>query len=198
MILNDLQKKGLIHPPSWLPNNCQYLTIMGSVAYGCSSDTSDSDCYGFAIPQREDVFPHLRGEIEGFGKQKQRFSQWQEHHIEDKDSGKEYDFQIFSIVKYFQLCMENNPNMLDSLFTPVNCVLHSTQIGNLVRENRKIFLHKGCWPKLKGYAFSQLHKAATKEYKGLDDLTSLEKEHNIDNKTTFFQVEEELKRRKLI
>lgn len=114
------------------------------------------------------------------------------------ENGKQYDFQIFSIVKYFQLCMENNPNMLDSLFTPVNCVIHSTQIGNLVRENRKMFLHKGCWPKLKGYAFSQLHKASIKEYKGLDDLTSWEKEHEIDNKTTFFQVEEELKRRKII
>ena len=54
--------------------------------------------------------------------------------------------------------MENNPNVIDSLFTPVNCVLHSTRVGNLVRENRRLFLHKGAWPKFKGYAYSQLHK----------------------------------------
>lgn len=87
MLLNNLQKKGLIHPPSWLPNNCQYLTIMGSVAYGCSSDTSDNDIYGFAISQKEDLFPHLRGEIPGFGKQKQRFDQWQEHRVYDRIPG---------------------------------------------------------------------------------------------------------------
>ena len=54
--------------------------------------------------------------------------------------------------------MENNPNVLDSLFTPVTCVLHSTRIGEMVRENRRIFLHKGSWHKFKGYAYSQLHK----------------------------------------
>ena len=29
-------------------------------------------------------------------------------------------------------------------------------VGNLVREKRKLFLHKGAWPKFKGYAYSQL------------------------------------------
>ena len=62
--------------------------------------------------------------------------------------------------------MDNNPNIVDSLFTPQNCVLHSTQIGNLVRENRKIFLHKGSWHKRKGYAFSQLHKMSNKDRTG--------------------------------
>jgi hypothetical protein len=29
-----------------------------------------------------------------------------------------WDFQIFGIVKFFQLAMENNPNVVDALFTP--------------------------------------------------------------------------------
>jgi predicted nucleotidyltransferase len=65
-------------------------------------------------------------------------------------------------VKYFQLCMENNPNMIDSLFTPEFCVLHSTRISTLLREKRKMFLHKGHWPKFKGYAYQQMHKALIK------------------------------------
>ena len=40
--------------------------------------------------------------------------------------------------------------------------IHSTQIGNIVRENRRSFLHKGCWHKFKGYAYSQTHKMKTK------------------------------------
>ena len=65
--LQRLTDRGLIRPPRWLPGSVQYETIMGSVAYGVSSDTSDMDVYGWAIPPKDDVFPHLRGEIPGFG-----------------------------------------------------------------------------------------------------------------------------------
>jgi predicted nucleotidyltransferase len=135
---------------------------MGSIAYGCNTDDSDIDLYGFCMPPKDSIFPHLRGEIQGFGRQINRFEQWQEHGIEDKEARKKYDFTIFSIVKYFQLLMENNPNIIDSLFVPLRCVLHSTKIGNIVRENRRMFLHKGAWPKFRGYSYSQLHKADTK------------------------------------
>ena len=57
--LQRLTDRGLVKPPRWLPANVQYETIMGSVAYGVSSDTSDVDVYGWAIPPKEDVFPHL-------------------------------------------------------------------------------------------------------------------------------------------
>ena len=159
MLLQKLQEASVIHPPKFLIANTHYLTQMGSVACGTSGESSDVDVYGFCIPQKESVFPHLAGEILGFGRQIQRFEQWSEHHIVHPDKlGITYDCTVFSIVKQFQLCMENNPNMIDSLFTPRRCVLHSTQVGELVRENRKLFLHKGCWHKFKGCAYSQMHK----------------------------------------
>ena len=164
MILNTLEKLSKIYPPKWLSNNTHYLVVMGSEAYGVSIDTSDKDIYGFASPPKEDIFPHLRGEILGFGKPLNRFSEWQEHHV--KHNEYQYDLTVFSIVKYFQLCMECNPNMVDSLFVPQNCIIHITQIGNLVRENRKLFLHKGAWYKFKGYAYSQIHKMQTKNPEG--------------------------------
>jgi len=162
MLLNKLQSKKLIHPPPWLSSTTSYLGIMGSVAYGVAGSDSDCDIYGFCIPPKEMIFPHLAGEILGFGKQIKRFDQWQEHHIKDESTKKEYDFQVYSIVKYFQLCMENNPNMLDALFIPERCIIHCDAIGNIVRENRKLFLHRGCWPKFRGYAYSQLHKMSIK------------------------------------
>ncbi|MEO7716668.1 MAG: nucleotidyltransferase domain-containing protein [Capsulimonas sp.] len=162
-----LTERGLVKPPKFLPNNIQYETIMGSVAYGVSNDLSDTDLYGFCIPEKETVFPHLRGEIPGFGQPIPKFEQWQEHHVLDQSAGggkgRTYDLAIYNIVKYFQLCMENNPNMIDSLFTPRTCVLHSTQVGNMVRENRRLFLHKGAWHKFKGYAYSQIHKMNSKD-----------------------------------
>lgn len=161
-IVNRLSKKELCSPPTWLPDNVHYETQMGSVAYGVSSDDSDVDVYGFCIPKKNVIFPHLQGEIPGFGNQVKRFDQWQEHHILDKSTNKEYDCSIYNIVKYFQLVMENNPNMIDSLFTPDRCVLHITKIGTMVRENRKLFLTKKAWHTFKGYAYSQMHKANLK------------------------------------
>lgn len=157
--LQELTRKKVIRPPKFLANSVQMEVIMGSVAYGVSNDTSDVDVYGFCIPDRSDVFPHTVGEIQGFGNQIKKFEQYQQHHVIHPDKPVEYDFTIYGIVKYFQLCMENNPNMIDSLFVPRRCILYSTQVGEIVRENRKMFLHKGAWHKFKGYAYSQLHKA---------------------------------------
>ena len=156
MILNELKDQQLINPPDYVMSNTAYLTLTGSIAYGVSDDLSDTDIYGFCVPYKELIFPHLSGQIEGFGRQKQRFDQWQNHHI--KYNKREYDFSIYSIVRFFHLCMENNPNMIDALFTPRNCIIHTNRIGEMVRENRKLFLHKGSWHKCKGYAFSQLNK----------------------------------------
>ena len=188
--LQRLTDRGLIKPPRWLPGNVQYETIMGSVAYGVSSDTSDVDIYGWAIPPKDDVFPHLRGEIRGFGRQARRFEQFQEHHVRDVDAlaghGRTYDLTVFGIVKFFALAMDNNPNVIDSLFTPVNCVLHSTRVGNLVRENRRLFLHKGAWPKFKGYAYSQLHKLTIKAPQG--KRAELVEKHGFDTKFAYHVV----------
>jgi hypothetical protein len=100
--------------------------------------------------------------------------------------GRTYDLTIFGIVKFFQLAMENNPNILDSLITPATCVLHCTRVGTLVRENRKLFLHKEAWPKFKGYAYSQLHKLAIKEAKG--KRAELVAAHGFDTKFGYHVV----------
>jgi predicted nucleotidyltransferase len=152
------------HPPSWLPNNVTYLTMMGSVAYGVSDDASDRDVYGFCFPPKDIAFPHLAGEIFGFGRQVKRFEQWQEHHVEYDNVS--WDFTVYSIIRYFHLVMENNPNMVDSLFTPERCVLANTTVGQMVRDNRHMFLSKKAWHTFKGYAFQQKSKLLTKNPEG--------------------------------
>jgi predicted nucleotidyltransferase len=175
---------GKVHPPSWLPDNLCYETMMGSVAYGVSSDTSDMDVYGICMPPKDLVFPHLAGEIAGFGTQIKRFESWQEHHVAAMD--KSWDFQILGIVKFFQLAMENNPNIIDSLFTPRRCVLSSTAIGEYIREHRTDFLHKGAWHKFKGYAYSQLNKIRTKSPTG--KRAELVEAHGYDVKFAYHVV----------
>lgn len=150
-------------PPPYVYDCLQYETIMGSEAYGVAdtAQKSDRDIYGFCVPPKDMVFPHLAGEIEGFGRQKKRFNNWQQHHIKDSHQ-RSYDFDVYGIVRYFQLCMECNPNMVDSLFTPERCVVWKTPVGQLMRENRKLFLSSKAWHTFKGYAFSQAHKMKIK------------------------------------
>ena len=165
-VTQHLVTQGLINPPRFISANMIYETMMGSIAYGVSTDHSDRDVYGVCIPPKNDIFPHLDGKIPGFGSPHEPFQNFQQSHIRDghpNDSqAVEYDISIYGIVRYFALCMEGNPNMLDSLFTAQDCVLHVTAVGTLMRENRRHFLHKGCWPKFKGYAYATLHKLRSK------------------------------------
>jgi uncharacterized protein len=181
--------KQLIHPPSFLPEAVQYEVMGGSVSYGVSSDSSDADIIGWCIPDKTIVFPHLAGEIEGFGRQKKRFEVWQEHHVKDPSAlggkGREYDFTIYNVVHYFSLLLENNPNMVDTLFVPERCILHMTPIAEIVRSRRTLFLHKGGFHKFKGYAHSQLSKMVNKEYQAIaQQVRDLEDLLGVDHATT--------------
>jgi predicted nucleotidyltransferase len=187
-IVTRLHNQGLIKPPPFVFGGTQYETIMGSQAYGVSSESSDVDIYGFCIPPKDMVFPHLRGEIQGFGDQIQHFEQYQQHHVKEGSTQKEYDLNIYSIVKYFDLCMDNNPNLIDSLFTPQMCVTKATKIAQHVRDNRKLFLHKGAWHRFKGYAYSQMHKMGLKSPQAGSKRRELVEKHGYDIKFAYHIV----------
>ena len=155
------KQKYLKNIEPWIVENVQYETIMGSQAYGVSSDSSDLDLYSFTIPPKGVVFPHTMGHIYGFGKQPQNFKVYQQHHIEM--TGTSHDINVYNIVSYFQLLMDNNPNLIDSLFTRQQSVTFSSKIGQMVKDQRHIFLHKGSWHRFKGYAYAQMKKLRNKK-----------------------------------
>lgn len=156
MLIQKLIDKKLISPPLWMKDNLCYSTIMGSQAYGTSTENSDLDIYAICIPPKHYIFPHLSGYISDFGEAPPKFEQFQEHHIKDVEADREYDINILSIVKVFELARQGNPNIIDMLFTSDSCVLFTSTVGNIVRENRKEFLSKKIWPRYKGYSYSQL------------------------------------------
>lgn len=184
LINNNIINKGSY--PDFLKENIHYEVIMGSYAYGVNSeDFSDFDIYGFCIPPKDDIFPHLRGEILGFGTQQNRFKQWQQHHI--KDDKREYDFNIYSIIKYFDLCRGCNPNMIDSLFVPQRCILYTSSVGQLIRENRKVFLHKKAWHTFKGYAYQQSKKMQAKHTESVE-LWNFEESYELPHNMTLEEL----------
>lgn len=183
MILAKLTEAGLIDPPKWLNDNTAYLVRIGSDAYGASlgDSASDIDIVGFALPRKEDAFPYsTNSHIVGFGEPPNPFQQWSRHHVRDGD--KEYDLTVYSIVKFFHLAMTSSPNQVDGLFVPDRCIVHSTAVGKLVRDNRTLFLNKRLMHKLRGYAFSQMKKIADKTGSSNDKRQATIAQHGFDTK----------------
>lgn len=157
-----LHSRGVIKgvSPDWLPSSIAYEVKMGSVAYGLTTDSSDLDLYGWVMPPLDDLFPHLRGELVGFKRGRESFQNFQMHHV--RDGGQEYDFAYYGLPRYVALVGENNPNMVDSLFVPDECVTFTTPEADRLRELRKTLLHKGYYFKATGFARGQYRKMLNK------------------------------------
>lgn len=159
-----------------------YLTMIGSRAYGTSTPQSDYDFYGFIVPPLNVLFPHLDGHIAGFGRTYTPFEQYQMQHVQHPDYG-EIDLTIYNIVKYFHLVMMGNPNMVDSLFTDEDEIMHCDSIGQLVKNNRHLFLSELCYHRYTGMAFSHANKL--KSGKTKEGRKDLENEFGYDTKDAY-------------
>ena len=154
MILKQLQKAGLVNCEDFVVDNCIFLALTGSVAYGASTDMSDIDIYGLTVPPLPYIYPSQYGEIDGFGKKLPRWDEYQHHNIPFNDS--EYDLKIYSLIKFFQLCMQGNPNTIDMLFSPANCIMFITPVMQKVLMKKEIFLSKQCYDRFRGFAYNHL------------------------------------------
>lgn len=155
-IVRKLYNVGKLTVEQEFSKDVHYEGITGSFAYGINNDTSDIDVVAICVPPVDWVFPHTIGYVNGFGPHPPKFDVFQQHHIEEEKTGKEYDVAIYSIVKFFHLAAENNPNLIDVLFLPDRCITHIDNIGRLIRQNRKLFLTRHSFHKFTGYAYGQL------------------------------------------
>lgn len=160
ILTKDVLDKNGSSDLSWAATNMQYEVITGSQAYGCQVEGSDYDIYGWCIPPKQYIMPELFGYLPGFSSNIPRFDQLIVKKFPYAKTTAEG--QIFNIVRFFRLCADNNPNMIDTLFVRAQCRTHCTYLGDLVHKNRELFLSKKCWHTFKGYAYSQLHKVRTK------------------------------------
>jgi hypothetical protein len=93
--------------------------------------------------------------------------------------------------------MDNNPNMIDSLFVPRRCILHTTQIGEHVREYRKEFLTKGSWYSFKGYSYSTIQKIKNSTNRLLYFI-KLRKDMKLNDDIWYNEIKDEMNRRNLM
>ena len=139
--------------PDWIKNSLIFEAKTGSHSYGCATENSDLDLNGICVPSLDILFPYKTiNYIYGFGTPPQKFENYQKNHLDG------VDITVYNIVKFFHLCMNNNPNIVDILFSPEHCFTFLTPVGKHLIKNKEIFLSKKCYITFCGYAKSQLRK----------------------------------------
>ena len=122
----------LMREPQHLLLKC----VSGSRAYNLALPGSDTDIKGiFALPQKE-----LYGLT----------------HTEQVANAS-HDEVFFEVGRFIDLLCKNNPNILELLSTPENCVLFRHPLMQLIRPEN--FLSRLCFETFAGYAKSQIKKA---------------------------------------
>jgi len=122
-------------------DNTIFLTIGGSKAYGTNTPESDTDIRGVCIiPDKSYYF--------GMGINK----------FEQMDKGFEDDRVIYDIRKFIGLAAQNNPNILELLFTDESHWFHSSKYWRKLHRHRHKFLSKNVRYRFTGYAYAQLNR----------------------------------------
>ncbi|KMQ60809.1 nucleotidyltransferase [Chryseobacterium sp. BLS98] len=124
--------------------------ISGSRAFGLATENSDTDIRGVYYLPKEEFFglnyiPQISNETN--------------------------DITYYEIGRFVELLQKNNPNILEVLASPEDCIIHKDPLMDLLRPED--FLSKLCKDTFAGYAVSQIKKA-----KGLNKkiLNPVEKE----------------------
>lgn len=119
-----------------------YKCRVGSFAYGMNTPTSDEDYAGIFVQPIEYFFG-----LKAFDQQ-----------VEQTE---EVDTTLYSLRKYANLAIANNPNVMELMFVdPSDILLVAPEMTDLLRI-RKSFLSQKCRKTYLGYAAAQLHRIRT-------------------------------------
>ena len=124
--------------------------ISGSIAYGTNTPTSDIDIRGVYIAELDDIL------IGNFPEQ-----------ISDKTN----DTTYYELGRFLTLVSTNNPNILELLNTPKDCIKYKNPLFDILIENKVNFISKAAKNSFAGYAVQQIKKA-----KGLNKKQNWERD----------------------
>jgi uncharacterized protein len=138
MTLHDLNKDN---------NHLLLKCISGSQAYGLALPHSDTDIKGvFVLPKNE-----------FYGLQ-----------YTDQVNNETNDEMFYEVRKFFELLLKNNPNLLELLNTPDDCVLYKHPLMLSIKS--ELFLSRLCAQTFGQYAYAQIKKARGLNKKILNPL----------------------------
>lgn len=126
-----------------------FVGVTGSRAYGTNRPDSDYDIRGCYIPPMSDILGLRHSE---------------RVNITDKPVE---DGMLFSLSHLFNMLLNGNPNVLELLFLPKECLLGYGEAWNTVLSRRDLFVTKKVADSFFGYATSQFkrmtHVESTRE-----------------------------------
>ncbi len=116
---------------------CRLLEVIsGSRAYGTHTPESDTDLKGVFIQPLDGLM--------GF-------------HREEQINNDSNDISFYELGRFAELLAKNNPNLLEMLFTPADCVIFRHPLMDLFPA--EMVLSRLCQESFAGYAATQIRKA---------------------------------------
>lgn len=145
-----------------IENNTILVTLSGSRAYGTNTEESDVDIKGVAIAPIDAYFG-ISNNFEQCddGPKISAFTKYLSPQLAFIAAATKFEGTIFELRKFISLAAENNPNILEVLFSEDENVLFESDIGRELRKNRELFLCARAKYSFSGYAFSQLKRIKT-------------------------------------
>ena len=139
--------------------------VTGSRMYGTNIESSDTDCRGvYILPDRYYFAVDFDND-------------WEE--VRDKQivDGKVVETTYYELRKFLRMLATNNPNIMEALDIPVDCLKQVDPAFNLVIKNKKSLLTKRAYGQFANYATAQIRKAT-----GHNKLQNMEKNGPIVRK----------------
>lgn len=138
----------------WIKNNglLAFEVISGSRSYGLDTPSSDTDIKGvFVLPK--DMFYGLE-------------------YIAQVNN-ETNDIMYYELKRFMELLSKSNPNILEMLNVPDNCVLYKHPIMGMLQP--EMFISKQCEQSFANYAFTQIKKAYGHEKKIVNLVDAIRK-----------------------
>lgn len=124
--------------PKWYKEKLCYLTIAGSRSYFCQNDKSDYDLYGFYMPTKR----HIKTILEDNNPEDIN-NKIQKNYIKRK---KNFEFKIFNFLDFIDSIAFGyrrfSPFLLETLFSDRQFLVFQNHVGEIVYENRLIFINQ--------------------------------------------------------
>lgn len=134
-----------------------YKIKSGSHLYGLTTPASDIDYVGVYMP---DSFSEL---IDPFDSTDEIDMSVKSKLENGKNSEDAVDEKYYHIKKFLKLCADNNPNILEMIYAPEDCIEYvDADFKSLILDHPEMFVNAKLIDRFIGYAKSQEQKSYTK------------------------------------
>jgi hypothetical protein len=126
----------------------------GSHLYGLSTPKSDEDFMSVFIPGPDELLGLKEVEIID--------NSTKTSSAQRRNTSEDVDDKSYSLRKYMHLLLQNNPNIVETLFVDEKNIIEDSEEYKTLRENYEKIVSLQIYKTFTGYAFSQKQKLADK------------------------------------